>query len=90
MIALAPDKITKRHRERDAYVYVRQSTLKQVHQNQESQLNQYALVQRAIASFVGYPSGSTSSTVIWGSQDKIVSVLDSKVWLPLFRLGKLV
>ena len=48
MIALAPDKITKRHREREAYVYVRQSTLKQVQQNQESRHNQYALVQRAI------------------------------------------
>ena len=48
MIALAPDKITRRHREREAYVYVRQSTLKQVQQNPESRLNQYALVQRAI------------------------------------------
>ncbi len=48
MIALAPDKITRRHREREAYVYVRQSTLKQVQQNQESRRNQYALVQRAI------------------------------------------
>jgi DNA invertase Pin-like site-specific DNA recombinase len=48
MIALASDKITKRHRELEAYVYVRQSTLKQVQQNQESRQNQYALVQRAI------------------------------------------
>ena len=48
MITLAPDKITRRHRELDAYVYVRQSTLKQVQQNQESRHNQYALVQRAI------------------------------------------
>jgi len=46
--ALVPDKITKRHREREAYVYVRQSTLKQVQHNQESRLNQSALVQRAI------------------------------------------
>ena len=43
-----PDKITKRHRELQAYVYVRQSTLKQVQQNQESRRNQFALVQRAI------------------------------------------
>ena len=41
------DKITGRHRERYAYVYIRQSTPKQVQQNQESQRNQYALVQRA-------------------------------------------
>jgi hypothetical protein len=48
VFALAPDKITKHHRQRDAYVYVRQSTLKQVQHNQESRLNQSALVQRAI------------------------------------------
>jgi hypothetical protein len=36
VFALASDKITRRHREREAYVYVRQSTLKQVQQNQES------------------------------------------------------
>ncbi len=49
MTATAPDKITARHRDRAAYVYVRQSTPKQVQQNRESQVNQYALVQRAIA-----------------------------------------
>jgi DNA invertase Pin-like site-specific DNA recombinase len=42
------EKITSRHRERAAYVYVRQSTPKQVQQHQESQRNQYALVQRAL------------------------------------------
>ena len=45
----ALETITARHRERRAYVYVRQSTAKQVHQNQESQRNQYALVDRATA-----------------------------------------
>src|SRR5438128_2227426 len=48
MMAATHDKITKRHRELEAYVYVRQSTLKQVQQNQESRHNQYALVQQAI------------------------------------------
>ena len=48
------DKITGRHRERYAYVYIRQSTPKQVQQNQESQRNQYALVQRALD--LGWPS----------------------------------
>ncbi len=43
------DKITARHREGRAYVYVRQSTPKQVQQHRESQRNQYALVQRAVA-----------------------------------------
>jgi hypothetical protein len=33
VFVLAPDKITKYHREREAYVYVRQSTFKQVQQN---------------------------------------------------------
>ena len=48
------DKITGHHRERYAYVYVRQSTPKQVQQHQESQRNQYALVQRALD--LGWPS----------------------------------
>ena len=47
MMAATHDKITRRHRELKAYVYVRQSTLKQVQQNQESRQNQFALVQRA-------------------------------------------
>ena len=42
------EKITARHRERGAIVYVRQSTPKQLHQNRESQENQYRLVQRAL------------------------------------------
>jgi hypothetical protein len=35
-----PDKIAPRHRERRAYVYVRQSTPTQVRQNRTSQENQ--------------------------------------------------
>ncbi|MCA1604816.1 MAG: recombinase family protein, partial [Acidobacteria bacterium] len=42
-----PSKITLRHLERMAYVYVRQSTPKQVERNRESQLYQYRLSQRA-------------------------------------------
>ena len=41
-------KITSQHQQRFAYIYVRQSTLKQVHQNQESQAYQYRLRQRAV------------------------------------------
>jgi len=41
-------KITSQHQQRLAYIYVRQSTLKQVYQNQESQAYQYNLKQRAI------------------------------------------
>jgi DNA invertase Pin-like site-specific DNA recombinase len=43
------EKITARHRERRAYVYIRQSTPKQVQHHREGQANQYALVQRAVA-----------------------------------------
>jgi DNA invertase Pin-like site-specific DNA recombinase len=55
-LQLTPDtaaKISARHWERGAVVYVRQSTTKQTLQNRESQQNQYALVQRAQA--LGWP-----------------------------------
>jgi DNA invertase Pin-like site-specific DNA recombinase len=48
------EKITARHRERHAYVYVRQSSPKQVQHHQESQRTQYALVERAAA--LGWPA----------------------------------
>ena len=41
-------KVTTAHRARLAYIYIRQSTLKQVQQNQESQVYQYRLKQRAL------------------------------------------
>lgn len=53
MTTLGPDKITPRHCERHASVYVRQSTPKQVQHHLESRQNQYALVQRAID--LGWP-----------------------------------
>jgi DNA invertase Pin-like site-specific DNA recombinase len=49
MMPRSADKITAWHRERRVYVYVRQSTPKQVRENRESQENQYALVARAHA-----------------------------------------
>ena len=42
-------KITPRHLRRHAYLYVRQSTLRQVIENTESTQRQYALRQRAVA-----------------------------------------
>ena len=48
------EKMTTRHRERHAYIYVRQSTPPQVHHPLESQRHQYALVQRAID--LGWPA----------------------------------
>jgi DNA invertase Pin-like site-specific DNA recombinase len=47
-------KVTADHLRRDAYLYIRQSTLRQVAENAESTQRQYALRNRAIAS--GWPS----------------------------------
>lgn len=46
-------KITSRHLRRHAYLYIRQSTLRQVVENSESTERQYALRQRAVA--LGWP-----------------------------------
>ncbi len=50
---LSTQKITPSHRERRAYVYIRQSTPKQMRENRAGQENQYALVERAVA--LGWP-----------------------------------
>jgi len=47
------DKVQASHLKRDAYLYVRQSTLQQVFENTESTERQYALRQRAVA--LGWP-----------------------------------
>jgi DNA invertase Pin-like site-specific DNA recombinase len=49
----ARTKVTPSHLKRDAFLYVRQSTLHQVMQNTESTQRQYALQQRAVA--LGWP-----------------------------------
>jgi DNA invertase Pin-like site-specific DNA recombinase len=46
-------KIETRHLKRNAYLYIRQSTLRQVFENQESTKRQYDLRQRAVA--LGWP-----------------------------------
>jgi DNA invertase Pin-like site-specific DNA recombinase len=46
-------KVTDSHLQRDAYLYVRQSTLRQVLENTESTKRQYALRQRAVG--LGWP-----------------------------------
>jgi DNA invertase Pin-like site-specific DNA recombinase len=48
------DKITDAHRDRSAYIYIRQSTLQQVQHNVESNRRQYALRERA--STLGFSS----------------------------------
>jgi DNA invertase Pin-like site-specific DNA recombinase len=51
----AHQKVTASHLKRHAYLYVRQSTMRQVFENTESTQRQYALRQRAIA--LGWPAG---------------------------------
>lgn len=53
MSAQAHHKVTANHLRRDAYLYVRQSTLRQVVENVESTQRQYALRHRAVA--LGWP-----------------------------------
>ena len=47
-------KVTTSHLSRDAYLYVRQSTVRQVFENTESTRRQYALRERAVA--LGWPA----------------------------------
>jgi len=47
------DKVRATHLERRAVVYLRQSTLRQVHEHRESTARQYALRQRALE--LGWP-----------------------------------
>ena len=49
MTSLVPVKITAQHLGRAAYIYVRQSTMTQVHEHLESQRRQYALAEHARA-----------------------------------------
>ncbi len=53
MTDLGAQKVTTRHLARQAYLYVRQSSLRQVLENQESTKRQYALRERAAA--LGWP-----------------------------------
>jgi DNA invertase Pin-like site-specific DNA recombinase len=54
MNSQAHQKVTASHLRRDAYLYVRQSTVRQVLENVESTHRQYALRQRAVA--LGWPT----------------------------------
>jgi DNA invertase Pin-like site-specific DNA recombinase len=54
MTSSADTRVTASHLRRDAYLYVRQSTVRQVVENTESTQRQYALRQRAVV--LGWPS----------------------------------
>jgi len=53
MAETAPAKVRPTHLKRDAFLYIRQSTLHQLVHNTESTQRQYALSQRAVA--LGWP-----------------------------------
>jgi DNA invertase Pin-like site-specific DNA recombinase len=54
MTATAHEKVNAGHLKRNAYLYIRQSTLRQVIENTESTIRQYDLRQRAVA--LGWPA----------------------------------
>lgn len=54
MNGVAQEKVNASHLKRNAYLYIRQSTLRQVFENTESRLRQYDLRQRALA--LGWPA----------------------------------
>jgi DNA invertase Pin-like site-specific DNA recombinase len=56
MNSAAQQKVTAQHLKRNAFLYVRQSTMRQVLENTESTQRQYALRQRAIS--LGWPNES--------------------------------
>jgi DNA invertase Pin-like site-specific DNA recombinase len=53
MTATMQEKVQVQHLQRNAYLYIRQSTLRQVFENTESTIRQYDLRQRAVA--LGWP-----------------------------------
>src|SRR5207237_7455377 len=53
MTVTTHEKVQVQHLQRNAYVYIRQSTLRQVLENTESTIRQYDLRQRAVA--LGWP-----------------------------------
>jgi hypothetical protein len=53
MTGTAQQKVRADHLNRNAYLYIRQSTLRQVFENKESTIRQYDLRQRAVA--LGWP-----------------------------------
>jgi DNA invertase Pin-like site-specific DNA recombinase len=54
MNGIAHEKVNAGHLKRNAYLYIRQSTLRQVFENTESTIRQYDLRQRAVA--LGWPT----------------------------------
>ena len=72
-----PDlKVTSAHLERDAYLYIRQSTARQVIENTESALRQYALRERAVT--YGWPlEGIHVIATIWANPAPALNISSS-------------
>ena len=73
MTGTAHEKVKPEHLKRNAYLYIRQSTLRQVLENTESTFRQYDLRQQAVA--LGWPieriiAGSENRVVLWPSARK--------------------
>ena len=62
-------KVTADHLKRDAYLYVRQSSPRQVTEHNESTQRQYALRNRAIAA--GWPVERIRVIDIWANQHRL-------------------
>ena len=58
-------KVNADHLKRDAYLYIRQSTLRQLLENTESTKGS-TRYGRVLSPWAGRSSGSSSSTMIWG------------------------
>ncbi len=70
MSTQAPHKVTASHLKRSAYLYVRQSTVRQVFENTESTQRQYALRRRASqASHASNAPGSAARRVLRDRQE---------------------
>ena len=76
----ASSKVVASHLQRDAYLYVRQSTLRQVFENTESTKRQYALRQKAVGLGVGRWNRFRLSTVTWDSPVQSATAVDFNSW----------
>jgi hypothetical protein len=79
----AHQRVTARHLQRQAMLYVRQSTLHQVLEKTESTARQYALRERATAAFAGPASALSSSIKTWANlARRPLIVLAFNAWSP--------
>jgi len=76
----AHQKVTASHLQREAYLYVRLSTLRQVFENTESSKRQYALRETCGGPRLVWKIESSSSTATSASPVRRVTAKDSRNW----------